>query len=246
MAARIKAFLSSLSRLQKGLLFLGLILLLGWLKFMRDDFTRREQSSTASSKTVDATPRAGAERAEADRLQRVLQDAPKLLATARAAQQPEIILRNACQVPVGSPQYRLALREIERAERIWDQTFMRGERKAIAARLQDLYYRQGMKIECAAIEGKQPTLRLRNIAFGATTAYQADDILDANTKNHIARLGFQRMVWEDGYGGSSILNWKPEDVKVAQFAWVRRLCDRVLTGSKSPDEITAASMSRPD
>src|SRR5581483_11424737 len=81
-----------------------------------------------------ATPQELADRAK---------NSTKLIAAARSANHPGIILRFACQVPIGSPQYNASINEIHRAERIFDRTIMAAARSIIAKELQDRYFRQG-------------------------------------------------------------------------------------------------------
>jgi len=175
--------------------------------------------------------------AEGDRLK----EAPKLVASAKSTNHPGIIWRFACQVPAQSPQYSAALVQMKRAEGIWDRTIMRPRRKALAAALQDQYYRRGMEIECSAREGAQPTLALYWVLFGNTTAWQADQLLSAETQRGIAEAGFREILWSSGYagGGSSSVSFKSGTVRELEFAWINDLCEAVRRGEKGPDAINS-------
>lgn len=117
-----------------------------------------------------------------------------------------------------------------------DSTVMRALRRVTASNLQLGYYRKGLKIKCAAIEGKRPTLRLTWILFNETTAYQADDVLSDNT---LPKMGFQQVAWDNGFGEGSTNTWKADDVRQAEFAETRSVCEAVRRGEKSPDTINA-------
>lgn len=193
------------------------------------------ESSRSSDSHQPATPARKLGESEAERMRK----APKLLAAAKASDHPGIIMRHACQVPVGSPLLKAAEAQVERAERIWDQVVLKPQRAALARTLQENYFRQGAAVHCSMIEGKHPTLKLTYVLFGETTAWLADDVFDAAVKRNIAAAGIERIYWNDGYGKGSQVSFKSEVVKQEIFGSGRDLCRAVREGRNSPDAINA-------
>ncbi len=117
-----------------------------------------------------------------------------------------------------------------------DRTVMRALRQAMAKEIQVAYYRKGLKVKCAAIEGSQPTLKLTWILFDETTAYQAETSF---LNDSVIKLGFQKVHWNNGFGEGSTNTWKRDDVKETEFSEIHTTCEAVRRGEKSPDAINA-------
>jgi|SRR5579871_1145854 len=166
-----------------------------------------------------------------------MSDSKRLLSIAKASDSSEVIWRAACQIPTQSPLFAAARKEQDRAERIWDRSVGVVQRAVAARTLQDGYYRKGKKVKCIAIEGNPPTLRMSYILFGETTAYEAEKVIGGETAKILTGLGFQRVLFDNGFGESSSSTWKTSDVKDHEFSWIRSQCSEVRSGLKSPDTI---------